>query len=66
MDWNDVVETFGVPDWDDDPTVPIAPGGESWSGFVVRASDAVRAVVRAPPGRAGGGGRPRRGDRGDA
>ena len=50
MEWGDVVETFGVPDWDEDPTVPIAPGGESWSSFVVRASDAVRDVVRRHPG----------------
>ncbi len=50
MEWEDVVATFGVPDWDRDPALPIAPGGESWSEFVVRASDAVRAVVRAHPG----------------
>jgi len=46
MTWDDVVATYGVPDWDVDPDVPIAPGGESWSEFIVRASDAVRAVVR--------------------
>ena len=40
-----MVEAFGVPDWDRDPTVPIAPGGESWSEFVERASGAVRAIV---------------------
>jgi probable phosphoglycerate mutase len=50
MAWEDVVATFGVPDWDRDPALLIAPGGESWSGFVVRASDAVRDVVRAHPG----------------
>jgi len=50
MPWGDVVETFGVPDWDQDPTAPIAPGGESWAEFVVRASTAVRDVVRAHPG----------------
>ena len=50
MDWTELVETFEVPDWDKDPTVPIAPGGESWTGFVERASDAVRDVVRAHPG----------------
>jgi broad specificity phosphatase PhoE len=50
MEWDDVVATFGVPDWDRDPSQPIAPGGESWSEFVLRASDAVRAVVRAHPG----------------
>ena len=50
MVWEDVVEQFGVPDWDRDPDVPIAPGGESWSGFVVRASDGVRRLVESHPG----------------
>ena len=50
MSWTEVVETIGVPDWDRDPTAPIAPGGESWAGFVVRASDAVRALARRHPG----------------
>jgi broad specificity phosphatase PhoE len=50
LTWDEVVARFGVPDWDTDPSVPIAPGGESWVGFVQRASDAVRDVVRAHPG----------------
>jgi probable phosphoglycerate mutase len=50
MVWEDVVETFGVPDWDRDPSAPIAPGGESWSEFVVRASDGVRHLVERHPG----------------
>jgi probable phosphoglycerate mutase len=50
MAWDDLVATFGVPDWDRDPTEPIAPNGESWSTFVTRASDAVRHVVRSHPG----------------
>ena len=50
MVWDEVLEKFGVPDWDVDPSVPIAPGGESWSAFVARASDAVRDVVRAHQG----------------
>ncbi len=50
MAWNDVVETIGVPDCDRHPGAPIAPGGESWSGFIVRASDAVRALARRHPG----------------
>jgi 2,3-bisphosphoglycerate-dependent phosphoglycerate mutase len=50
LEWSEMVERFDVPDWDSDPTVPIAPGGESWSGFVTRASDAVRDVVREHPG----------------
>ena len=50
MSWDEVVDTLGVPDWDRDPGVPIAPGGESWSSFIVRASDAVRALARRHPG----------------
>jgi 2,3-bisphosphoglycerate-dependent phosphoglycerate mutase len=50
MAWDDYIATFGVPDWDRDPSRPLAPGGESWSKFVVRASDAVRDVVRTHPG----------------
>jgi 2,3-bisphosphoglycerate-dependent phosphoglycerate mutase len=46
MSWDDVVEVFGVPDWDRDPDAPLAPGGESWSGFIVRAADAVRGLAR--------------------
>ena len=50
MSWDDVVDVLGVPDWDRDPGVPIAPGGESWSGFIVRAADAVRGLARRHPG----------------
>jgi probable phosphoglycerate mutase len=50
MSWDQVVEVLGVPDWDRDPDVPIAPGGESWSGFIVRAADAVRGLARRHPG----------------
>jgi probable phosphoglycerate mutase len=50
MEWSEMVETFGVPDWDTDATVPIAPGGESWSEFVDRASGAVRGLVQRHPG----------------
>ncbi len=50
LTWDEVIAAFGVPDWDDDPSLAIAPGGESWSEFVVRASDAVRAVVAEHPG----------------
>jgi 2,3-bisphosphoglycerate-dependent phosphoglycerate mutase len=50
MEWSAMVEAFGVPDWDSDPTVPIAPGGESWAEFVERASGAVRAIVNEHPG----------------
>jgi 2,3-bisphosphoglycerate-dependent phosphoglycerate mutase len=50
MSWDDLVDVFGVPDWDRDPDTPIAPEGESWSGFIVRTSDAVRDLARRHPG----------------
>ena len=50
MSWDDVVDVFGVPDWDRDPDAPLAAGGESWSGFIVRAADAVRGLARRHPG----------------
>ena len=50
LGWQEVVDRFGVPEWDTDPEMLIAPGGESWSGFVVRASEAVRALAERHPG----------------
>jgi len=41
LDWASFAERFSVPDWDSDPGVPLAPGAESWSGFVARASGAL-------------------------
>lgn len=50
MSWQEVIDTFGVPKWDTDPSQLIAPGGESWSGFVARASGAVRGLAERHPG----------------
>jgi 2,3-bisphosphoglycerate-dependent phosphoglycerate mutase len=50
MEWSEMVKTFDVPDWDADPTAPIAPGGENWAEFVERASGAVRQIVQDHPG----------------
>jgi probable phosphoglycerate mutase len=50
LGWQEVVDRFGVPEWDTDPDVVIAPGGESWSAFVRRASTAVRRVAEHHPG----------------
>lgn len=50
MSWDDVVDVFGMPDWDRDPGALLAPGGESWSGFIERAADAVYGLVRRHPG----------------
>ena len=42
LGWQEVVDRFGVPEWDTDPDTLIAPGGESWTAFVRRPSAAVR------------------------
>ncbi len=57
LSWAQFAERFAEPDWDVRPDQPIAPGGESWSGFVDRASDALRRVAEdAATGPAGPGG----------
>jgi probable phosphoglycerate mutase len=48
--WQDMIDQFGSPEWDADPDLLIAPGGESWSGFVRRAADAVRQLATRHPG----------------
>jgi probable phosphoglycerate mutase len=40
----DYVKTFsaeGSGRWHEEPTVPVAPGGESWTGFLDRVADAL-------------------------
>ncbi len=36
LTWNEFAVRFGDPGWDTTPDHPIAPGGESWTGFVRR------------------------------
>ena len=50
MTWQEVIDQFGVPEWDTDPDRLIAPGGESWTGFVARAGAAVQALAERHPG----------------
>jgi probable phosphoglycerate mutase len=50
LTWQEVVDRFGVPEWDTDPGTLIAPGGESWSAFVPRAAAAVQALALRHPG----------------
>ncbi|MGH8982032.1 MAG: histidine phosphatase family protein [Acidimicrobiales bacterium] len=45
LSWDEFAARFREPDWDTDPGVPIAPGGESWLGFVSRASGAVERLA---------------------
>jgi len=50
LSWPEFLARYEAPDWDIDPTTPIAPGGESWSTFVDRASTAVHALADEHPG----------------
>ena len=50
LSWDAYRHRFSVPDWDVDPTVPLSPGGESWSGFVDRAAEALEGLVASHPG----------------
>jgi broad specificity phosphatase PhoE len=49
LSWAEFTERFDPIDWDDDPGRPIAPGGESWTGFVGRVAGALDRVVGAHP-----------------
>jgi probable phosphoglycerate mutase len=45
LTWNEMVEKFGGPDWDNEPREPFAPGGESWLGFYERCEGAFASIV---------------------
>lgn len=47
LTWPEYAERFGGVDWDVDPTTPIAPAGESWAQFTVRAVAGLEAVALA-------------------
>jgi probable phosphoglycerate mutase len=50
LTWDEFRARYGEPDFDADPDTVVAPGGESWSSFVTRASSAVARVARAHRG----------------
>ena len=50
MTWQEVIDTYGVPDWNVDEELRIAPDGESWATFRPRAAGAVQAVAERHPG----------------
>ncbi len=50
LGWSAYGERFGNLDWDLDPGRPIAPGGESWTGFVNRVTGTLDTVVSRHPG----------------
>jgi probable phosphoglycerate mutase len=50
LTWGEFAARFPEPDWDADPAQPLAPGGESWSEFVGRATAAVTRLADSHPG----------------
>jgi broad specificity phosphatase PhoE len=50
LTWDEFTARFGTVDWDVDPNRPIAPGGESWTGFVNRVAATLDSVVARHPG----------------
>lgn len=50
LTWDEFRVRYGDPDFDADPDTVVAPGGESWSSFVARASGAVTRVADAHGG----------------
>ncbi len=45
LTWTAYTERFGTVDWDADPGRPIAPDGESWTGFVHRVARTLDRIV---------------------
>jgi probable phosphoglycerate mutase len=45
LTWAEFSERYGRPDWDVDPDRVLAPGGESWTGFVSRVSTVLAEIA---------------------
>lgn len=45
LSWAEFTDRFGGPNWDVDPDAEIAPGGESWNGFVHRVQTILTATA---------------------
>lgn len=50
LTWSEFTERYGEPDFATDPEAELAPGGESWNGFVRRASEALENVAESHTG----------------
>jgi probable phosphoglycerate mutase len=50
MTWQEMIDAFGGPDWDQHPDHPFSPGGESWTGFYERCRAAITRIVDEHPG----------------
>ncbi|HXQ75227.1 MAG TPA: histidine phosphatase family protein [Acidimicrobiales bacterium] len=45
LTWVEFADRYGGPDWDRHPDAVLAPGGESWTGFVRRVSTVLTATA---------------------
>jgi probable phosphoglycerate mutase len=50
LTWAEFTERYGGPNWDVDPDVELAPGAESWNGFVARVDSALTTIADRHPG----------------
>ena len=50
LTWEEFAARFDEPDWDRSPDTPLAPGAESWTSFVARASAALEGIAACHPG----------------
>lgn len=50
LSWSEYIERFQALDWDVHPDQVIAPGGESWTGFVNRVAGTLDGLAAAHPG----------------
>lgn len=50
LTWEQFAARFPEPDWDTHPDQPIAPGGESWTSFVLRVADTLADIAARHPG----------------
>jgi len=46
MSWNDYAERFGIPDFEQEPFRPLAPGGESWATFMLRVASSLDRISK--------------------
>lgn len=48
---DEAVARYGIPDFERDPSRPLCPGGESWTGFMARVAAVLDRLVEAHEGR---------------
>lgn len=50
LSWQEFSARYREPDWNVDPSTLLSPGGESWSGFIERAANAVTSIANSHRG----------------